>query len=538
MSLKIPSKTSQLPSVNSPQHNTPLEDQNSGAPSVSTDLQLSHEEDDDAFGRTGEVAAARLSLTMGKMLRESVEEVDDENTPGELKTSFELGGIQESLRTFSTINPRHEEGTDEFPSQLAPTLKKFPKNPLDIRSKEKGSAKHVSSANVEGFLGTPSVKKSGLGSKRIHHRKSKDDSSKKKEGISQAPSFRSIKAPKGLSLPSISEDDGSPQPAKNRKEKGLRKSRHHSLEGFGGLTDSAKKHSKKTPAFDSKAFILEEEEPALDFKVHKEIMLTKESLRAATLELQKKYLDESDPQTDFVDRTGAFGYHEIYNVSLHVVEKFKANVKSPSLDQLQEDDVDDIEERVIYREKTLSPEMRGFFVTNLQFLQNELFLQNEKLGPQIDNFNEILGDFAQLRQEQDAGKTVDPARLASIKQRLRKLEFELRTTAAVIQENKLVFQPLAFICQRVESGEIKGLSLRDLDGKLTVTIPSSKKPSRHLLKECQLAGQLYNAYADSILDPHFFYCSKFLTAITKFKFEELNSLNESAQTHVESRIRV
>jgi len=70
----------------------------------------------------------------------------------------------------------------------------------------------------------------------------------------------------------------------------------------------------------------------------------------------------------------------------------------------------------------------------------------------------------------------------------------------------------------------------DFDGKMSVTIPSSKEPSRHLLKDCQLASKLYKAYADSILDEHFFYCSKFLTAITKFKSEELSSLNLGSHT--------
>lgn len=233
--------------------------------------------------------------------------------------------------------------------------------------------------------------------------------------------------------------------------------------------------------------------------------------------LQKRFLDEDVQKRNFLYRLGAFGYSEVFNFTFGILSSYQNNIQSESLEERMLNGTAELYDEPPCRMKKLPLEMRHLFSDILQPLSNELYQANQIYGPQIGIFREILLDFAQLQLETEPGNPMDPVKVGDLTKRLVKLEMELRRTVHAVQEKQMDFQPFAILCRKIELGQYKGLVLTDLGGETKVRISSDAEPSPAMAKEYMLLARLYQSYADDILDPHFLYCSKFLTAILGFK---------------------
>lgn len=257
--------------------------------------------------------------------------------------------------------------------------------------------------------------------------------------------------------------------------------------------------------------------------------------------LKMRFLDEAKSDTDFQSRSGAFAYLQVFNYSSNLFLLYKANIDSLSLEERMIHCSVGFNSLKLCRNVKLPPKMRELFNSILEPLNNGLFLTFEQCGPQIGVFREILFDIAQLQIETPPGAEMDPVKILELSKRLDPLESSLMQMIEMVQEKKVAFQPLAILCRKLDLGQYQGVVLTDLEGNVKVAVPPDIKPSAAMVKEYKLLAEIYGAYFDSILDPHFFYCSKFLTAISTFREEISNpipvsrSLQESTVSELDSQ---
>ena len=207
--------------------------------------------------------------------------------------------------------------------------------------------------------------------------------------------------------------------------------------------------------------------------------------------------------------TCAYPYKDVYDQAVNdVIKHFRIEIDKLSIEELLM--TKGIAKIVIslYRRKPLSAQTRSFLVSNIEILENELnLLKPEALKVQFARFQELL------RQYYTTDK-FEAEPLRNFKRKLAVLKSELANGIKLVEQKMLDFQAHGAICGKIARKDIQGISAIDLHGKEHFTVMET---SHQALQECDLIRNFFRSYTDKVLDPHFEYFSKFLTAISLFK---------------------
>ena len=160
----------------------------------------------------------------------------------------------------------------------------------------------------------------------------------------------------------------------------------------------------------------------------------------------------------------------------------------------------------------------GVLQDNLQMLINELSQLKERVEPQFKSFSTLVTVYTRIQYSSDAlDRKI--AVLQEVKETLQEVKEFLRENITVIQERMVQFQPMSQLCLKIMQRDIQGLSLVNLNGKEYVRVPGDPDQADNYRLECEKMRRFYSFYINDVLQSHFTYFSKFLTAAIEFEMD-------------------
>jgi hypothetical protein len=207
-----------------------------------------------------------------------------------------------------------------------------------------------------------------------------------------------------------------------------------------------------------------------------------------------EYLHEWQPDVPLDQRSGAFDYLEAEVLALRYVREYRRECQR-------------------YHGKLT----RQFFEGNLDFLSEAIRTHRPRLSSQIHCFRGILTDYANIKCSNPHFYHI---RVMQIKGRLESLDAGIRQALNVIemQRNKSVH--LSDICVKIDSGQLRGLKLLNFNGEIQAGISLDHEMTIQFKGVCDFVAKFYMDYYEFVINPYYFYLSKFSSAIASLRKNE------------------